>query len=126
MDRTLTRVAALALVLLFAATSAFAAGNAANGKTLFARCSVCHKTAKDAGNGVGPNLFGVSGRMAGSAPGFAYSPAMKGAGFAWSDDKLTAYVMNPKQTVPGDRMPFNGIPNQSQAADVVAYLDTLK
>jgi cytochrome c len=51
---------------------------------------------------------------------------MKNAGFAWTDAKLTAYVMNPKQTVPGDRMPFNGIPNAAQAADVVAYLDTLK
>ena len=38
-------------------------------------------------NGIGPSLFGVVGRPAGTAPGFSYSTAMKGAG-TWTPAKL--------------------------------------
>jgi cytochrome c len=127
MDSSLTRLATLvALTVLLGATSALAAGNPANGKSVFVRCAVCHKVASGGGNGIGPNLFGVAGRTAGSVAGFNYSPAMKAAGFAWTNDKLKAYVTNPQAVVPGDRMAFAGISNPTQADDLVAYLDTLK
>jgi cytochrome c len=90
------------------------------------RCAVCHKIASDGGNGIGPNLFGVVSRRAGSVAGFNYSPAMKAAGFVWTDEKLKAYVTSPQAVVPGDRMAFAGISNPSQAEDLVAYLDTLR
>jgi len=111
--------------LLSAATIAHAA-DAAKGKAVFQRCAICHKAEKGGGNGLGPNLFGVVGRKAGSVPGFPYSAAMKSAGFVWTPDKLTAYVTHPSAVVPGNRMAFAGIGNPDQVKDLVAYLETLK
>ena len=42
-----------------------------HGKKLFAqKCLLCHNADRDAGNKIGPNLFGVVGRPAGSIAGF--------------------------------------------------------
>ncbi len=125
MRKTIVGVAVAALTAL-TITSAQAAGDPANGKTLFARCAICHKITKDGGNGIGPNLFGVGGRKAGTAAGFSYSPAMKNSGITWSEDKLEAYIGDPKGTVPGNKMAFAGLSNHAQADDVAAYLLTLK
>lgn len=101
-------------------------GNVGNGKALFARCAICHKVTKDGGNGLGPNLFGVGGRKAGTVADFNYSVAMKSSGITWTGDKLAAYIADPKGMVKGNRMAFVGLPNQTQAHDVAAYLLTLK
>src|SRR5580692_3174174 len=110
MDSTLIRntVAGLTLAALatFVTGGAQAAGDPANGKTLFARCAICHKVTKDGGNGLGPNLFGVGGRKAGTVAGFAYSTAMKNSGITWTEDKLVAYIADPKGTVPSNKMAF--------------------
>ena len=112
---------------LFVASQAFAAGNAAQGKTFFTGvCAMCHNDTKGSGAKIGPDLYGVVGRKAGSVAGFAYSPAMKKAGFVWTEDKLAAYINNPQQVVPGNRMPYAGTQNMQKAENVAAYLATLK
>ena len=130
MDRVMSRKKVIGLALLvlgaFAIGEAQAAGDAGNGKTLFVRCAICHKTTKDGGNGLGPNLFGVGGRKAGTVAGFAYSAAMKNSGIIWTEDKLEAYITDPKAVVPGNRMAFAGLSDHAQADDVAAYLMTLK
>ena len=120
------RTAIAAAVLVSLAGAAQAAGDAAKGKVLFQRCAICHHAEKDGGNGLGPNLFGVVGRKAGTVENFAYSSAMKNSGITWTPDKLTAYIEHPAAVVPGNRMAFAGIGNAEQRADVVAYLATLK
>ena len=117
---------ALALLATFAIGDAQAAGNAGNGKALFVRCAICHKTTAAGGNGLGPNLFGVGGRKAGTVAGFAYSAPMKNSGIVWTEDKLEAYIADPKGVVPGNRMAFAGLPDHAQADDVAAYLMSLK
>jgi cytochrome c len=116
----------LAALAAAVSTSALAAGNATNGASVFDRCAICHSNTKTGGNKIGPNLFGVVGRKAGTYPGFSYSSAMQKAGFVWTDAKLDAYIASPQTAVPGNKMPFAGITNNSQRADVIAYLDTLK
>jgi len=120
------RTAIAAAVLVSLAGAAHAAGDATKGKVIFQRCAICHRAEKDGGNGLGPNLFGVVGRKAGTAQDFAYSSAMKNSGITWTPDKLTAYITHPAQVVPGNRMAFAGINNAQQVSDVVAYLATLK
>jgi cytochrome c len=115
-------VAAAALMPL----SAQAGGNAAQGKSYFARCAICHSNTKGAPNRIGPNLFGVVGRKAGSMPGFFYSGAMKRSNITWTPAKLEAYITKPQAVVPGNRMPFAGVSNHQQVEDLVAYLETLK
>jgi len=115
-----------AAAVLVAATTAEAAGNAANGKKVFARCALCHNDANGAGNKIGPDLFGVAGRKAGTAPGYSYSAAMKSAGFDWTDDRLDAFLKSPSTVVPGTKMAFAGLSSDSDRADLIAYLDALK
>ena len=108
------------------ASAAQAAGDAGNGATVFNRCAICHDKTKGGPNKIGPELFGVVGRKAGTYPGFSYSGAMQKAGFDWTPEKLDAYITSPATVVPGNKMTFAGISNAGQRADVIAFLETLK
>jgi cytochrome c len=121
------KIAAASLIAVgMLSSQAFAAGDPVKGKAVFARCAVCHNVEKDGGNGVGPNLFGVSGRKSASVEGFNYSGPKKNANITWTDENLTKWVSGPAKMIPGNKMAFGGIAQKSQIADVVAYLDTLK
>jgi cytochrome c len=87
---------------------------------------MCHSNARGGPTILGPTLYGVVGRQAGSVAGFAYSSGMKSSGITWSNDKLTAYLPAPRAMVPGTKMSFAGLKNPAQLDDLVAYLDTLK
>jgi len=113
-------------VAMTAASAAQAAGDAATGAVVFNRCAVCHDNHRNGIIKIGPDLFGVVGRKAGTYPGFSYSGAMKSAGFTWTNEKLDAYITSPQAVVPGNKMAFAGISNAGQRADLVAYLDTLR
>ena len=124
--RGIGRAALAAGAVAFMATAAQASGDATAGAQVFKRCAICHSDTKGGPNKIGPNLWGVVGRKAGTAPGFNYSAAMKNSGITWTDEQLEAYLMHPQQVVPGDKMPFAGLSSHKQADDVVAYLETLK
>ena len=126
MRRIAISLCAAGLVLAAGFDCADAAGNAGTGEALFNRCAICHSNAKGAANRMGPNLFGVVGRKAGSVAGFSYSTAMKKAGFVWTVPKLDAYLADPQKVVPGNNMPLAGISDGQQRADIAAYLATLK
>ncbi len=96
------------------------------GKKLFKECAVCHTVKQGDGNRVGPNLFGVVGRAAGSLEGFAYTKAMKESGIVWDDETLDGYLENPPQYVRGNRMAYVGQRDPQKRADLIAYLKTLK
>ncbi len=108
------------------ATAAQASGDAKAGADVFKRCAICHATTKDAPKKIGPNLFGVMGRKAGTNPGFNYSPAMKNSAITWDEEKMEAFIAHPQQVVAGNKMPFAGISDHKQAEDLTAYLGTLK
>ena len=122
----MVRTLGIAAIAASMAAPAFAAGDATKGASVFPRCAICHSNTKGAGNRIGPNLFGIVGRAAGTVPGFSYSTAMKSSGIVWTEDKLAAYAMHPAQVVSGNRMAFGGISSQGQATDLAAYLATLK
>lgn len=124
MLRILKSMAVVAVAGLLASQAQ--AADAKKGATVFQRCAICHSNTKGAGAKIGPNLFGVVGRKAGTMPDFPYSAAMKSAGFVWTPDKLMAYVQHPQQVVPGNRMAFAGITSQKDAHELVEYLQTLK
>ena len=115
---------AAAVVAIGCASPALAGDLATGAKVFRTNCAVCHSTGNNAV--VGPGLHGLVGRKAGSVPGFSYSAAMKSAGFAWTAEQLAKYVTNPQAVVKGNRMPFSGLQNRSQAVDLVAYLETLR
>ncbi len=80
---------------------------AAEGETLFRQqCGACHTVKKDDGPRAGPPLFGVIGRKAGSAAGFEYSDALRGAGFAWDAGHLERWLANSNEFLPGSYMNY--------------------
>jgi cytochrome c len=118
---------ALCMVALAISPQAANAGDAAHGKITFLRqCAACHTVLANTRDSMGPNLFGIAGRKAGSKPRYAYSEAMKNSGIVWNDASLKSFVMNPNAVVPASNMMFAGITSSTQADDVVAYLATLQ
>lgn len=121
--KTCPSLAALAAAVALSHGSAHAQ-DAAAGKVVFGQCAACHSL--DGKNGVGPSLKGIVGRTAGSAPGFHYSHAMSKVGKPWDAASLAAFVESPQNAVPGNVMPFSGLADAKQRADLLAYLQTLK
>lgn len=106
-----------------AVTLASLTGNAANGEKVFGQCRACH-VAEAGVNRVGPSLWGLIGRTAGSIAGFKYSPANKNSGLVWSEEQLFTYLEAPQKTIPGTYMAFAGLKKPQDRADVIAYLKT--
>jgi cytochrome c len=100
---------------------AFAAGDPARGKQIFIKCQACHSVEKGV-NKVGPSLYGIVGTKAGQVPGYSFTDAMKNSGLTWDEATLDKYLANPRQTVPGTRMVFPGLPKEQDRQDVFAYL----
>ena len=88
-----------------------------------ARCKVCHSINEGEGAKVGPNLYGVFGRAAGTSPGYNHSPALKNSGLTWDEATLDAYLASPQATIPGTRMPM-GEPDPVKRAEIIAFLKT--
>jgi cytochrome c len=117
----------LAVVIGLVAAPGAGAGDAAHGKAVFAQqCAMCHTATKGGATILGPNLFGVVGRKAGSVAGYSYSPHMKAATWSWTDDKLEAYLPAPRDMVPGTKMTYGGLRDPGKLADLMAYLDSQK
>jgi cytochrome c len=116
----------LAGALTALATNAVAAPPPASpGQAVFEqRCSICHSLQPAPGK-MGPPLAGVAGRKAGTAPGYAYSSALKASNITWTPDKLDAFIKAPGKTVPGTKM-LLGAPDEQQRAAVIEYLSSLK
>lgn len=112
----------IAALAVSAATNAVAA-DANRGKELFTACAACHTERPDS---LGPSLKGVVGRKAAALEDYRYSPAMRRSNVTWDQKSLHDYLMNPQETIKGNRMPFSGFPNGTDADDVIAYLVTYK
>jgi cytochrome c len=108
--------------LLLAATRlAGADGDAGRGEKRYEECVACHALEKGK-ESVGPDLHGVFGRKAGEAADFRYSPALRRSGIVWSEQTIDTFIADPQSVVPGNRMPFAGVPDASARADLIAYL----
>lgn len=127
MKATRSLFAALcAVTLISAAAPAFAAGDAAAGEKVFNQCKSCH-SAVAGKNMVGPSLFGVVGRKAGTVDGFnKYSDAIKNSGVTWTAETLDKWLADPKGFIAGSKMPFPGVKDATQRENVIAYLATVK
>ncbi len=86
-------------------------------------CRECH--AFDKGdNRLGPTLFGVIGRKAGTVPGFAYSDSLKSSGITWDEKTLDKWITNPNAVVPGNNMGaiFSGLADAGERSKIIAFL----
>jgi cytochrome c len=118
------RSVALVVMMIGCAMTA-RAQNAVVGAVVFkAQCGVCHSVAQGK-NMIGPSLFGVIGRPAGQSPGFMYSSANRASRLTWDPPTLDRYLASPQDVVPKTIMPYAGLKDDAQRADLIAYLATL-
>jgi cytochrome c len=91
--------AATAIIGMSAAFApALAAGDAEKGEKEFRRCAACHSVDEGA-NRVGPSLYNIIGRQAGTAPDYNYSDAYVEAGekgLVWTEELIVTYLEDPK------------------------------
>jgi len=107
------------------AAGAPAAGNAVNGAAVFqSQCAMCHGSTPGAA-GIGPSLAGIYGKPAASTAGYQFSSALMGAHLTWDAATLETFLTAPQTLVAGTKMPYAGLPDAGQRADVIAYLATL-
>jgi cytochrome c len=97
----------------------------AAGEGLWRQCASCHQIGEGATNRTGPMLNNTYGAPVGSHEGFRYSPAFaeaNAAGMVWDDETLTAYLLDPRGFIPGNRMAFRGLRSEEDAAAMIAYI----
>jgi cytochrome c len=121
----MTRALIAGLLLAGFAANSLAADPSAGQKIFKAQCGICHAVIEGK-NGLGPTLFGVVGRRAGSVPDFSYTTDHKKLGITWNAATLNKYLTNPRAMVPDTTMIYPGLKDNAKRADVIAYLATLR
>jgi cytochrome c len=128
MSKVITRVTLRRLrivstfALVTAAGAARADGDATRGEKKFEECATCHSLVQGQ-NGVGPSLHGLFGRKAAEIADFRYSAPMKRSGITWVAKTLDEFIADPQKVVVGNRMPYAGLPDAGDRADLIAYLE---
>ena len=92
------------------------------GRRVFAQCRSCHTIEEGGPNRVGPNLHGVFDRHIGAVDGFNYSQAVQDADFEWDPDHLDHWLANPQSFLPGNRMAFAGVRDETQRKNLITYV----
>lgn len=100
------------------------AQDAEAGRSVFGQCRACHAVGETAKNGVGPHLNGLFGRKAGTVPGYNYSDANKNSGKVWDEANFTTYIKDPRGQMPGTKMVYAGLKDETRIANLIAYLKT--
>ncbi len=113
--------AAFATAFLIQAGSA-SAQDAAAGEKVFNKCRACHQIGENAKNGVGPQLNGLIGRKSGTIEGYNYSDANKNSGLLWDEATFREYIKDPKAKIPGTKMSYAGLKQESEIDSIVVYL----
>jgi len=120
---TLVKFAGIAALGLVTLATPAVAQDVEKGAKVFRKCKACHKM-EEGKNAVGPSLYNIVGREAGSVEGFKYSSAMLESGLTWDEETLATFLKKPKDLVKGTKMAFAGLRKDDQIADVIAYLAT--
>jgi len=88
----------------------------------FRVCAGCHTLSPSGEHRGGPNLYGLMSREIASAPGFAYSSALRAAGGRWTSERLSAFLEDPRDFAPRSKMAYHGIKSAPVRDDLVAWL----
>src|SRR5437763_5478714 len=125
-ENSIMKFLIVASMALCATMGVARAQDLAAGEQSFRKCSPCHSVGEDARNKVGPQLNGLVGRKSGTAAEYNYSDANKNAGITWDEASFKDYIQNPMAKVPGTKMAFAGIKNDTEIANLWGYLKQFK
>lgn len=94
------------------------------GAELFQACAACHSLTPDGGNRAGPSLHGVFGRRIATAPGYAFSDALKKQDIVWSADTIARlFEIGPSRYTPGTKMPEQIVTSERDRSALIEFLD---
>ena len=102
----------------------FASTSAAEGAKVFKKCAACHSIAQGGANKIGPALWGVLGRKAGSVSDYKYSKAMAAYAKPWSFEEMNGFLIKPAAYIKGTKMAFAGLRKEKDRASVILYLNS--
>ena len=101
----------------------FASVNLSDGEKTFKKCAACHSIAKGGANKIGPALYNVIGRQAGSLPDYKFSKGMVAYGKKWTPQEMNGFLENPKGWVKGTKMAYAGLKNPKERAALILFLN---
>ncbi|MGP1256942.1 MAG: c-type cytochrome [Kiloniellales bacterium] len=105
-----------------------AAADPADGQRAVRACAACHSFEEGGANRVGPNLWDTVGASVAHIEGFNYSNVFQekhDAGEIWTYEALWAFLKNPREWAPGNRMTYAGVRNEDDKAAIIAYMRSL-
>ncbi|HKI62459.1 MAG TPA: c-type cytochrome [Mariprofundaceae bacterium] len=116
-------IGAAAAVLLSGVTATEAMAGAEG------KCKACHTFEQGGKNRMGPNLFGILGKRAGSTKDYRYGKYLEGADFTWNEDAVRKWIFDSKGVAKAagasTKMPSQKI-DGAKADEVIAFLKTVK
>ena len=101
-----------------------ALGDLGHGEKVFKKCSACHMIVSNGKNMIGPNLWSVIGRTAGSVSDYKYSKAMLAYGKEWTFEEMNSYLIKPQAYVKGTKMAFAGLRKEKDRASVILFMNS--
>jgi cytochrome c len=101
-----------------------AMGDLGHGEKVFKKCTACHQIAAEGKNMIGPNLWSVIGRTAGSISDYKYSKAMVAYGKEWTFEEMNNYLIKPQAYVKGTKMAFAGLRKEKDRASVILFMNS--
>jgi cytochrome c len=101
-----------------------AIGDLGHGEKVFKKCSACHMIASGGKNMIGPNLWSVIGRTAGSVNDYKYSKAMIAYGKEWTFEEMNSYLIKPQAYIKGTKMAFAGLRKEKDRASVILFMNS--
>ena len=101
----------------------FASVSVEEGAKIFKKCAACHSITEGGANKIGPALWGVIGRKAGSISDYKYSKALVAYGKPWSFEEMNGFLIKPKEWIKGTKMAFAGLKDEKDRAAVLLYMN---
>ena len=111
----------IGMIIIILTVSIANTADTVKGKKVFKKCVACHSL-QEGKNKIGPSLYNLLGRKAGSVDGYKYSKAMKNSGVVWNEESLDKFLTKPRKFIPKTKMSFRGIKKKSLRDDIISYL----
>jgi cytochrome c len=103
-----------------------AAADPVQGKAYFENyCRSCHTVMPGVDVKYGPNLWNVVGRDKASVNYSLYSKTLLALEGDWTLEDINVFLSGPTVTTPGTKMQVQGVPDETDRANLIAYLRTL-